>query len=240
MVQGHMEHRPSKRWSSWYDQRLVTQAGEDVLSAYDTAAIIELRKLKLIWHSWAQSQTIPCDDHLPISGTTWGLRKIKAVHPTRLRLFFLSLLWRAAATRLREFSHIVLPPDDLEKLRLMVLNRQPEPLSFYPAQVIQLSTRGIIHNHTPINWAKTMPAVGDESKRSESIIRFYFDGLVVYISCQNSDDGLTERLGSLVVGSGDELFVSTLPWDDSLQHGIFRQIKLETYSRWPHARNWRN
>jgi hypothetical protein len=236
-----MEHRPSKRWSSWYDERLVTQAGEDVLSAYDTAAITELRKHKLIWHSWGQSQAIHCDDHVPISGTTWGVRKIQAVHPTRLRLFFLSLLWRAASTSLREFAHVVLPQNDLESLRLMVLNGQTEPRSFYPAQLVQFSTRGLVHNHTAINAEKTIPPTDDEEpERSESIFRFYFDGLLAHITRQNSDNGLTERLGNMVIGARDELLVATLPWADSFQANMLRQIRLKTYSKWPYAERWRN
>lgn len=39
----------------------------------------------------------------------------------RLRLFFLSLLWRAAASTRGEFAAITLPPDDLEHLRRIVL-----------------------------------------------------------------------------------------------------------------------
>ena len=34
-------HRPSQRWTSWYDKAIVTRAGEDFLEKIDTKAIAE-------------------------------------------------------------------------------------------------------------------------------------------------------------------------------------------------------
>jgi len=90
---------PKRRWSSWYDQNLVTRDGEDILTEFDTWAIAELRKQKLVWSSWGKSKSLG-SLHSAASGTPWGIRKIKDTDPAKLRLFFLSLLWRAASTKL--------------------------------------------------------------------------------------------------------------------------------------------
>ncbi|WP_284880341.1 hypothetical protein [Acinetobacter variabilis] len=47
--------RPKKATSSWYDYELVTRAGEDILTEFDTAAINILRNHQLIWSSWGES-----------------------------------------------------------------------------------------------------------------------------------------------------------------------------------------
>jgi Ser/Thr protein kinase RdoA (MazF antagonist) len=49
---GEGQTRPIRRWTSWYDPRLVTAEGEAILAAYDEWAIQELRRLKLVWSSW--------------------------------------------------------------------------------------------------------------------------------------------------------------------------------------------
>jgi hypothetical protein len=54
LTQGGRGRPPIRRWSSWYDPCLVTQAGEAILAEYDNWAIQELRKNKLIWSSWGR------------------------------------------------------------------------------------------------------------------------------------------------------------------------------------------
>ena len=38
-----------RRWDSWYDERLVTLSGENVLTELDTWAIEQLRAHRLVW-----------------------------------------------------------------------------------------------------------------------------------------------------------------------------------------------
>jgi hypothetical protein len=95
-------------------------------------------------------------------------------------MFFLSLLWRAAATALREFREIKLDVDHLAKLREMLVTNNPEPLDFYPVELVQLSTIGMVHNLTPWASEKLIPAIPGRPSHSIPIFRFYFDGLVVH------------------------------------------------------------
>src|SRR5579863_6406320 len=109
--------RSERRWSSWYDPALVVEAGEKILSDYDNWAVAMLRKHKMVWSGWGPMHVL--SDVTPIPGTPWGVRKIEfegREELKRLRLFLLSILWRAAATTRREFEDVRLPKDDLAHL----------------------------------------------------------------------------------------------------------------------------
>jgi hypothetical protein len=212
---------------SWYDRSLVTREGEDILAALDSWAITELRKHKLVWTGWGP-MTVLNADHDAINGTPWGIRRIKLIDTRRLRLFLLSLLWRAAASSRPEFSGVALPPEDLEFLRTMIIRGNPAPLYFYPMALVQLSTMGEIHNHTPFADVKHVPAIGDEPERLIPIFRFYFDGLIIHVHQQATDSGYEARLGSLIVGNSEELAVSTVTFEASYQLENLRTTVAES------------
>ncbi len=222
--------RPVRRWSSWYDKQLVIQSGEDILSSLESWAIPELRKHKLVWSGWGPAQILPNIQML--AGTwaatppnsNWGYRVVKGIDPRRLRLFFLSLLWRAAATDRSEFSQVAIPRDDLEKVRLMLINSNPDPLSFYPTELCQFSTMGEVHNHTPIAMSKTVKSQMGEEEFNTSVFRFYFDGLMAHMHRNAFDNDRTAWFGSSIVGRGDELVVANVPFETSLQHEGLRRV----------------
>jgi hypothetical protein len=82
----------------------------------------------------------PPSQELEPTGDSHGFRNIVGIDRHRLRLFFLSLLWRSGASKRKEVAEIDVPSDDLEKLRLMLLNKNAGSLSFYPTVLVQLST----------------------------------------------------------------------------------------------------
>jgi hypothetical protein len=63
----------------------------------------------------------------------------------------------------------------------MLVNDDPGLLEFYPASLLQFSTRGPIHNHTPLADAKVIPNLPGFGERTYPIFRFYLDGLAVHI-----------------------------------------------------------
>lgn len=79
--------RPVRRWSSWYDPRLVTADGEKYLSDLDTWAISVLRKHRLVWSGWGDESTLD-GYHTRIDGPI-GVRRVEEIDPNQLRLFFL-------------------------------------------------------------------------------------------------------------------------------------------------------
>jgi hypothetical protein len=224
--------RPRRRWSSWTDKHLVVQAGEDLLASLDSWAIAELRRLKLIWSGWGPLQNLG-SLHDVIPGSTWGVRDLNISEPTRLRLFYLSLLWRAAASSRPEFAGIAIPSEDEEKLRQMLLARRSDPLSFYPTSLTQLSTLGITHNITPFAQVKTNPATDVSEACEVPFFRFYFDGLIAHVHRHTSDNGETVGLGPLVVGHGTKLVVSTVTYEESFERENMESLITDTHKKWP-------
>lgn len=90
-VQVGGDAKGKKRWSSWYDNKLCTAEGEKILSDLDDWAIKFLRSNRMVWSGWGPVQQL--DDHI-ITGP-YGVRSVEVAEPDRLRLFMISLLWRA-------------------------------------------------------------------------------------------------------------------------------------------------
>lgn len=231
LVQYGQGTRPIKRWSSWYDRSLVIEEGESVLARYDDWGIATLSKHKLLWSSWGPMLSLGTGDFRPIPATPWGVRSISGCDTKRLRLFFLSVLWRAAATRLPEFAEVRLPDDELEKLRSMVLEGNPEPLWFYPISLTQISTRGIAHNHAALALTKFVPA--PSAPEEVPFFRFYFDGLIAHIQRPGKRDAIVAELGPLIVGNEDTITVSTVTFEGSSQRTNLLHTVSEAYRDWP-------
>lgn len=219
--------RPIKRWSSWYDPKLVTLEGEKYLSALDTWAIHRLREHRLVWSGWGSSSSLN-GFHTEIAGEL-GIRQVSGIDPMRLRLFFLSLLWRAAATDLDEFSEVLISDDDLEHLRQLILSGNPGDLSFYPCQLTQLSTKGTIHNHAPIRDLKHLAGDGLLTPSSLALptFRFYFDGLIAHMHVSLPKWSSAASLGNLLVGAADTVILSTVSFESSLQNLNMQSVMHE-------------
>jgi hypothetical protein len=143
----------------------------------------------------------------------------------------LSLLWRAAATKLKEFAEVEVPSVDLEEMGRMLVNDDPGSLSFYPASLIQISTRGWIHNHAPLAETKSIPGMTGENYKRIKFFRFYFDGLIVHMSAHESDHGETASYGPNIVGARNELAVPTIPFEHSFQR--MNLIQISATHDWP-------
>ena len=217
--------RPIKRHSSWYDNHLVTDQGEKILSVIDDWAINKLREHRLVWSGWGPIVSLL--DIEVIKGTDWAVRTRTDSEWPQLRLFFLSLLWRAAASSRKEFDDVELPHDDLERLREMVVNGDSGPIEFYPIQLMQLSTRGEIHNQTPFQDVKTIPAIDGVPEHQVPIIRFYFDGLIAHIDTRPEKEIEDANLGSLFLGFAEDLTITTVSYEASFQRENMEAIKAE-------------
>jgi hypothetical protein len=235
-IQGGPAQSPIKRFSSWYDEALVIQKGEAILRDCDTAGILELRRLKLIWSSWDGADAYAGNDLTLFSEALMpgqGIRAIVGADSVALRLFFLSLLWRAAATDRDEFSQVRLPADDIEILRDLVLKGLPGAQDFYPVTLVQMTTRGVTHNFAPLAVDETSD-LGDGRIFRRYIFRFYFDGL---IACFHRPiDGVEiPKYGRLIVGNEPTLAVQTIRAEGSFQVANLLKAREEAYLQWPNT-----
>lgn len=162
---------------------------------------------------------------------SFGLRKVSCNNASMLRLFFLSLLWRAAATTRAEFQDIRMAADDLEQLRRMVREGNPSPLDFYPTTLLQIASRGPMHNLVPIEMDDTLDT-GDGEMRRVHVLRFYFDGLIARMHPSMTN---INELRAFIVGGGPELVVQMQFFEDSFQLGNLRRLVADSVLRWPEA-----
>lgn len=218
-LQSGESSRAVRRWDSWYDKSLVTREGEDILARYDDWAAQELRQHKLTWSSWGPMQKL-------------SARDFKQIPRTKLRLFFLSLLWRAAASNMKDFSSIRIDASDLERIRTMVLNGRAEPFEFYPIALVQLSTIGEVHNLTPLMEDKLVPQLKQngrdlDDKASSTripIVRFYFDGLIAHIHRDPAVD--RESMGKTMIGyDPTDLWINTVTYEASFEFQNLEALK---------------
>ena len=160
-----------------------------------------------------------------------GFRRIEGVDPGKLRLFFLSLLWRGAATNRVEFAEITLPDLDLECLRQMLVTGDPGPVNYYPIFLVQLSTLGKHQNLAP--FSDTI-YLFDETMNHFYVprFRFYFDGLIAWILRPPSDSP-GKYQNEAVVGYGRTLLVSTVPYERSFQLENAEKHLRETIGQFP-------
>lgn len=227
-IQGGSGKRAVRRWHSWYDKTIVTEQGEALLSLYDDWAIKWLRENKLVWSGWGPLVKLG-SMHTLIPGTDWGVRSIKVDQPEMLRLFLLSLLWRAAVSSLSEFDEVRLTDDEIEKLRKMLVDWNPEPYDYYPASLTQFSTMGVIHNMVPIAQDKVVPAFLGVKEYVQPIFRFYFDGLVAHMH-RTDEANMGRDRSNVIAGAGPNLVVTTIEFEGSFaQENLFNVMNETIY-----------
>ncbi len=228
--QAGMGRPATKRWSSWYDPKLVTAEGEAILRDLDTWAIEELRRHKLIWSSWGAAAELQAPDHqmVPIPDAEWGFRKVTIRDPNKLRVFFLSLLWRAAASTLADLDEVQLDEGELRQLRQMILAGSAAPMTFYPIQLLQLPTRGKPHNLTPFRRTVTEPdPVNGGQTPPYEVIRFYFDGLTASFDCRTFTPEQVAARGNIHVGYAPDLNLGTVAFEKSFQRENLKRLMLD-------------
>jgi hypothetical protein len=193
----------------------------------------------MIWSGWGPMTSLGAL-HDPIRSTEFGIRKVHVSNPAMLRLFYLSLLWRAAASSRPEFADIAIPGDQLERLRIMVLTGEPNPIYFFPVQLVQISTLGTPHNQTPTASTRTLRSVEGSKEEKEPFFRYYFEGLIAHILRSVDDESAAKRLGSLLVGLDNEVAMITVRFEESFQKKTIDRILAYNDDNWSHIieANW--
>lgn len=224
--------RPSRYWDSWYDDRLVILRGENILAFLDDWAIRVLRSRHLVWSSWGGSE-LRVDDHIRSGDSAFGLRMVAGLDASRLRLFFLSLLWRAAASSRPEFDEVALPSEDVAELGRRIVDGDPGSLDFYPMSLVQLSTMGPPHNMAPIIRTTELPATAEHPELKLPHCRFYLEGLVAHFYLPPLAHQARQAMGGMILGAGEKLGVVTVPYEASYQDKALRQGMFEVERDWP-------
>ncbi|GKI99498.1 hypothetical protein NUBL7079_39340 [Klebsiella pneumoniae] len=194
------------RFQGWYDNQICISDGEKILRDIDTKAIKTLRKNHLVWSGWPTMLHSLSDNEITIdeeNGIGW--RIIAGLDWKSLKLFFLSILWRAAASEREDMKYVSLSTDTIEKIRIALIQKDPLPFNEFPIRLYQIVTRGTPHNRTPI-IEDLVFSVPPSQPRTYKVCRIYIDGLIAHITL-NPDKHLIDTLKGFFLGSSDQTFI---------------------------------
>lgn len=215
-----------RRWSSWYDNNLVTRHGEDILSIIDDKAIKELRKNLLLWSSWTffRPQVTSFAPMMP----NHGYRKIRFSDQSDVIRFALSVAWRASASSLSEMGQAKVDEQTENRLREYVLGAEIDGASDFPVSLIQISTFGAVHNQTPFLDEKAFVDPENADREPLKILRLYMDGLIFHIHLSPIPEEHI-RGNPVFVGATDHVLVTTVTYEVSFQYENLLHIMRETF-----------
>ncbi len=180
-----------RRWSSWSDKNLVTADGEAILGRIDDSAIKELRKHQLIWSSWVVGP--PYFKSLAPLLPNHSIRDIAIENPSVLWRYAISLLWRAASSTNYAVRDFEIEPDQLERSRRYTTGELDVDFSDFPVTLVQLSTRGESHNHSPMLDHKELPSLSGQPTKIIPIGRFYMEGLIIHVHLKELDQAINDN-----------------------------------------------
>jgi hypothetical protein len=227
---GENRERPGLRYTSWYDDNLVTEEGEKRLAELDNLAVIQLKKFGLCWRFFPISPLVQRDR---IGDTEFELLLVQGADTKGLRVFLLSLLWRAVMTSRPEFREIRVDFESRQKLRKIVRGEvTPNPADF-PTTVLLLTTKGRPHNHTPLRDRMLVPQLTAGSRKEIKMVRFFLDGLIVHMGRRKMDERLLEAWGKRAVGVNDDLILIGRPYEGSFQQANLIALEDELDAKWP-------
>jgi hypothetical protein len=221
--------RPTRTFTSWYDKAIVTRKGEDILSELDNYAVTTLRKHKLVWSGWGKEEVLESALHEMFS-PTHGIRKVVFEDVQRVRLFFLSLLWRWSVSKRTEAAEVKLSKDHQDQLRNLILAGDAGSPAFFPIQLVQLSTKGETHNMGPILTTKVVPALDEGPSEEVQFYRFYFDGLAIHFGMPAYSVGV----GDMVLGVEEHHTFPTIAYEASFQMKNLDYVKRDALYEYPH------
>ncbi|GGC66044.1 hypothetical protein [Undibacterium terreum] len=216
MVEVGIDKGIKKRYDSWFDTSLVTQEGEKILEEIDTPAIEILRRHKMLWSSWNGATKLASDDLIG-KAEDINLRTVIFENSKILQLFFLSLVWRAAASTRPEMHEVNLTEEILEDIRLRILNKDIGNSHDYPIHLHQITTIGVKHNRTPLlETVNILLENGKEGDEQVDRVRLYFDGLVAHVHIAKNTP-LNDSYVKISLGNGlnDSSIIIGRPFSDS-------------------------
>ncbi|MFO7476908.1 MAG: hypothetical protein R6X03_00895, partial [Methyloceanibacter sp.] len=209
---GERGRKPNLRHTGWYDDHLVTDAGERKLAQYDSFAANQIRRQGLCWRFFPISESA----HRRQLGE-FELITIPGANSARLRLFFLSLLWRATTTKHPGFREIRVDPMSRRKLRKIVNGDIEADPADFPIVLVLMTTQGPPQNLTPLRQRIQIPQIAEGLPRDIKACRFFLDGLIAHIGRKSMDTKLLRAWAPRAVGRGDDLIVIGRPYGGSFQ-----------------------
>ncbi|WP_311791555.1 MULTISPECIES: hypothetical protein [Pantoea] len=223
-IEKRLEGPIKKRFQGWYDNQLVIDEGEKILRDIDDKAIKALRKNHLVWSGWPTYQDRLAENqmYIPINDEGFGVRILKNIDSSALKLFFLSIVWRAAASTRDDMSDVILHHDLVERLRLAVASKNLLNSEEFPVRLHQIGNRGVPHNRTPIIEIQNFD-LSPYAPREYLFCRIYLDGLIAHVAL-DGDNHYSEKLGKFLLGADKELGVFVNSFEKSRTFSNLKKV----------------
>lgn len=194
--------RPVKRQTGWYDRTILGHRGEKLISRFDDAASQCFFRRGFTYRARR--------DPGYISALKQGYRpgevvEVEGVDTSQLRLFALSLLWRAAVSGLPIMAKVSMREQNLEDIRKRILQSSPGNPLEYPAYFCVFDS------------AEELPKIQPFRPGTHPFYRFFLDGVVAYVSPRRTLLA-APKFGRLIVGTERDRFPLLCISSSSSQH----------------------
>jgi hypothetical protein len=180
--------RPKRIRTGWYDPQILTRAGEDVLAPLDDAAAKAFIQGGFTYSARRMNDDITrLRDGFVANRAYW----LENADVRKLRLFTLSLLWRAAVSRIDAFENVTVSSSHLEDLRQRLVAGDPGPHTDYPVYLGVFCSREERSKMAPFR------------PMGSNFYRFFLDGVLCYVSPVRRIRPST-NLGGFLLGADTE------------------------------------
>jgi hypothetical protein len=227
---GDFDRPPMLRHTSWYDERIVTNEGEAILAEYDNYAAKIFLENGLVWRNFPPKEGVERSEAIG----DWGLEliKVRGLDTKKLRLFFLSILWRSSVSKRMGFENVELPASHLERLRQIVAGEMDGEMRDFPVVLILMTTRGEAQNHTPIKDEIDMSEI-DSTMDNLPIFRIWLDGLIAHIGQKPKDEKCFRVWENRVLGNQSDLLMIGRRYEGSKQDQMLDFFRTKMEEHWP-------
>lgn len=188
-----------------------------MLAAVDDKAIKALRRNKLTWDSWGLFK--PYFQKISPATPDHSFREVVLAKEDAhaIQIFFLSIAWRVSASTLSDFQDVKLPAEVEENIRRSIVAPNEGDWRSFPVSLLQLTTQGEPHNHSPYLANKVIQGNGNGTDVQVPFMRIFLNGLIAHINYQGYP--VEKALdGPLFLCGGDVLGVPGITYEASYQY----------------------
>lgn len=184
------QSRAIKRQTGWYDTAILGSRGERHISKFDDAAA----KCFIDGSYLYRTRRDPNDlDIIRGDFHPGSVIEVENVDTAKIRLFALSLLWRAAVSELSSMQEVKVRAQNIEEIGKRIFSETPG------------SPRQFAVYFCVFDSGEELPKVAPFRPGAHPFYRFFLDGVVAYV-CPRKSLVAAPRYGRLLVGTENDRF----------------------------------
>lgn len=182
--------RAIKRQSGWYDTEILGSRGERHISKFDDAAAKCFLDGGFLYRTRRDPHDLAIIRGDFQSGT---VVEVENVDTAKIRLFALSLLWRAAVSEISSMQEVKVSARNIEEIGKRIFTEMPG------------SPRQFAVYFCVFDSGEELPKIAPFLPGAHPFYRFFLDGVVAYV-CPRKNLIAAPRYGRLLVGTEVDRF----------------------------------